>query len=211
GEGTHYLGTTTMDYALGSFGGSSFNATSDDWSGQGQANARWSRFDGSSGHVVCESCHDLEPDKNVPGTALLLAYYNDGGQGGNNDPSGLCEGCHGTSPGGTGTPHPMTGDTVSRTGVALTTTGSYTRGTIEGNATYPGSNALNCDSCHQPHDADTHGGTYIYDSGQNTSPTHDVTSPSQPGDSHVPTNRRLLPPADLEDASFCDSCHYYLQ
>ncbi|MBI5117532.1 cytochrome c3 family protein, partial [Candidatus Poribacteria bacterium] len=46
GEGTHYLGTTTMDYALGSFGGSSFNATSDDWSGQGQANARWSRFDG---------------------------------------------------------------------------------------------------------------------------------------------------------------------
>jgi predicted CXXCH cytochrome family protein len=206
GEGTHYTGPTSMDYSLGSFAGGGFDATTDDWTGQGQPNPRWSRFMGTLGTVVCESCHELEADKNVPGTALLLAYHNDGGTGPNDDPSGLCEGCHGTSPGGSGTPHPMTGDTVSRTGAALTTTGLYTRGVIEGNATYPAGDALNCDSCHQPHDADTQGGTYIYESGQDTPIVHDVTSSNL-----VDGQARGATIPDIEDAPFCDSCHFYLE
>jgi hypothetical protein len=202
-----------MDYSLGLFNGVPFNALTDYWTGQGQPNPRWSRFDGENGHVVCESCHELEADKYVPGTALLLARYVDGGTEADDDPSGLCEGCHGHSPGGSGTPHPMTGDVVSRTGKALSTSSSYTRAEVQGNATYPGPNGLNCDSCHQPHDADTDGGTYLYESytsGQEPSQSHDVTSDQQFGDDHVPTNFRGSNVEGLEDSPFCDSCHFYL-
>jgi hypothetical protein len=99
----------------------------------------------------------------------------------------------------------MTGDNVSRTGGPLNTSSSYTRGTIEGNVTYPAPNAINCDSCHQPHDADTHGGTFIYESGENTSPPHDVTSSNETNGS-----ARGADIPNIEDAPFCDSCHYYL-
>ena len=200
GEGTHFLGANAMDYTLGSLGGGAFNATTTNWTDGG-----WSRFDGALGTVACESCHELEPDKNTSGTALLLEHYKDGGTAAIDDPSGLCEGCHGTSPGGSGTPHPMTGDGVTRTGANLVTNGAYTRAAIEGNATYPAGDALNCDSCHQPHDADTGGGTYIYDSGEGMVPPHDVTSANL-----VDGSVRGSAIAAIEDAPFCDSCHFYL-
>lgn len=214
GEGTHYLGSSSMDFSLGLFNGIPFNATTDYWTGQGQPNPRWSRFDGELGHVVCESCHELESDKNVPGTALLLAQYSEGGTGPDDDPSGLCEGCHGHSPGGGGTPHPMTGDIVSRTGLPLDTGSQYIRPAgPEGNATFSGVDGIgmNCDSCHQPHDADTEGGTYIYESGEGVpdEKVHDVTGVPLP-DGNIPTNYRGFDVEDLQDAPFCDSCHFYL-
>ena len=203
GEGTHYQGPpASLDYAFGLFENDAFNAMTDYWTGQGQPNPRWSRFDGSAGHVVCESCHELEADKRVPNTALLLAHYNEGGTRPEDDPSGLCEGCHGESPGGVGLSHPMTADIVFRTGRPLTTNGRSTRRTIEGNATYPAANALNCDSCHQPHDADTQGGTYIYESGENTAPQHDVTSSNE-----IDGRTRGSQIPDIEDSAFCTSCH----
>jgi hypothetical protein len=231
GDATHFLGTNAMDYGLGFFNGGAFDATSANWTGQGQANARWSRFDGASaetGHVACESCHDIEADKNVPGTALLLAFYRDGEQSSvvaDADASELCEGCHGTSPGGSGTPHPMTGDTVSRTGLPLsTTTEAFIRPADEimniasgasndSRATFSGDNEMNCDSCHQPHDADTDGGTYIYDSGQGITPldgalVHDVTNGGL-GGADGDGNYRGAGITALEDATFCDSCHFY--
>jgi predicted CXXCH cytochrome family protein len=203
GEGTHYEGPTSLDYSLGLFNGESFDATTDYWIGQGQANPRWSRFDGSAGQVTCESCHELEADKRVPNTALLLAHYNEGGTEPEDDPSGLCEGCHGHAPGGTGgRSHPMTGDIVSRTRQPLTTNGRSTRRSLEGNVTYPAADGLNCDSCHQPHDADTQGGTYIYESGQHTNPQHDVTSSNE-----VDGRVRGSEIPDIEDSRFCTSCH----
>jgi predicted CXXCH cytochrome family protein len=210
GEGTHYLGPASLDYSGGLFDGAPFDATTDYWTGQGQPNPRWSRFDGASGHVVCESCHELEADKNVPGTAALLAQYNDGGTGEYDDPSGLCEGCHGHSPGGGGTSHPMTGDLVTRTGKELATDSSHTRRDIQGNVTYPADNGLNCDTCHQPHDADTDGGTYIFDSDPHSDPQYDVTSEGQLGDDHVPTNLRGGDVIGKKHSQFCTSCHSYL-
>jgi hypothetical protein len=201
-----------MDYSLGLFNGGAFDATIDYWTGQGQPNPRWSRFDTEPGHVVCESCHELEADKYVPGTALLLAQYNDGGLGPDDNPSGMCEGCHGHAPGGT--PHPMTGDIVSRSGLPLNTASQYLRvGAPAGNATFSGSDGsgMNCDSCHQPHDADTEGGTYIYDSGQGVpdEKVHDVTGVPQ-SDGRIPPNYRGANVEDLQDGPFCDSCHFYL-
>jgi nitrate/TMAO reductase-like tetraheme cytochrome c subunit len=213
GEGSHYLGATSMAYnstgALDLLG-------SDNWSGGG-----WSRFSDATGGVSCESCHDLEADKNVAGTALLLEYHADGSAA---DPSALCEGCHGSSPGG-GTPHPMTGDIVSRTGIALsTTTMAYTRSPadvlLDSRATYPVADAMNCDSCHQAHDADTNGGTYIYDSGEGMTglaggaAAHDVTGTIVDGaDGRIPYQnfRPSSGVTDLSDENFCDSCHNYLQ
>ncbi len=222
GSGTHFLGDTTMAYNLGNFGGA-FDATSDNWTGQGQANPRWSRFDGDgvgTGTVVCESCHDIEADKNVPDTAMLLAYYADGSTTADADPSGLCEGCHGTQPGG-GNPHPMTGDNVTRMNDTLSTsrTGDdrFIRATgiitSESNATFPASDAMNCDSCHQPHDADTEGGTYIYDSGEHVTvgagiAVHDVTNDGTGTTPDAFGNVRGVA-LNIEDATFCDSCHYY--
>ena len=225
GEATHYLGPTAMDYTDGTI-----NALTGTWPDGG-----WSRFDGTgaeTGSVTCESCHDIEADKNAAGTALLLAFYRDGEQtsvSGDADPSGLCEGCHGTSPGGTGTPHPMTGDTVTRTGALLSTTTAagpdrYIRpladimtasgAASEGRTTFSGDDEMNCDSCHQPHDADTDGGTYIYDSGEGIVPIsaaeHDVISATTPADSRTPyRNYRGEDVTGLEDAAFCDSCHFY--
>ena len=214
GEATHYIGSSEMDYSLGLFNGGAFDATTDYWTGQGQPNPRWSRFDTEPGHVVCESCHELEADKYVPGTALLLAQYNEGGTGPDDDPSGLCEGCHGHSPGGSGTPHPMTGDLVSRSGKPLNTASRHVRANApEGNATFSGSDGtgMNCDSCHQPHDADTEGGTYIYESGQGVpdEKVHDVTGTPR-SDGGDPANYRGAHVEDLQDGPFCDSCHFYL-
>ena len=62
----------------------------------------------------------------------------------------------------------------------------------EGRTTFSGDNEMNCDSCHQPHDADTDGGTYIYDSGEGITPAtaleHDVTSVTTPFSSRLPSS-----------------------
>ncbi len=101
----------------------------------------------------------------------------------------------------------MTGDIVSRTGVALSTTASWLRSPILGNATFPAANQVNCDSCHQPHDADSDSGTYILD----THSSYDATVTTAPsGDGEVPTNYRVAPTDGLDYSGFCDSCHTYL-
>jgi hypothetical protein len=160
----------------------------------------------------------------VTGTALLLEDYRDGELG--LDPSDLCEGCHGIAPGG-GTPHPMTLDPVTRTGNTLITTASlYLRPQAEiaseSRATFPGADLMNCDSCHQPHDADSQGGTYIYDSGEGIVPLlaieHDVTNTGQtetdpwagtPARSGNIVQIRGVDMTGLSDENFCDSCHFY--
>lgn len=125
----------------------------------------WSRFGGTSGTkvLVCESCHELEPDKNYD-TRLLLSQYTEGLNGaetgsviaGRDD---FCEACHGVP---TGT-HAVTGQVVGRTGATLSTgAAAWLRGTVLGYATL-GSNALSCDGCHQPHNANTNSGTFILD------------------------------------------------
>jgi hypothetical protein len=224
GEGTHYFGdNVTGLYTQGRFAGSAFNATTDVWDNvtgtNGTGAGGWSRWYGKLGSVGCQSCHELEPSKNFPGTALLLAYYNDGqteAANSANDPSAFCQGCHGRTPGG-GQPHPMTGSTIGRASTAgrspatLMTTvgpdvflgaGAPTRN--GGTSTFPGTDMMNCDSCHQPHDAATAGGTYLYEA----PPAH-VTGTG--GYFGTPT---FLPARGnatigLEDRAFCNQCHIY--
>jgi predicted CXXCH cytochrome family protein len=197
GAASHYLGDTNaaaLDYANGNCpDGTPFNATTDDWPGGG-----WSRFnDDGVNQVVCESCHELQSAKNVAGTALLLHRYvegdSDAGQG--EYASELCEGCHGVNPGGKS--HPLTGDIVDSTGLVLDSTSNDppAANPPTGNATYPAgttADSMNCDSCHQPHDADVNGGTYILE---------DNITGTASGDTRGGTI------ADLNYMTFCKDCH----
>lgn len=230
GEGSHFMGDNVSNlYASGFFAGSAFNATTDIWDNTAANNTTgwgaggWSRWYGSLGSVGCQSCHDLEPPKNVPGTALLLGYYQDGqleATSAANDPSAFCQGCHGVTPGG-GNPHPMTGSTIGRavtagraTTTLITGAGAYidpaapTRNPGTGSAgtsTFAGTDMMNCDSCHQPHDAATAGGTYIYEApaANVTATTAPVLNPTtnQPG--------RGSTAVGLQDMNFCNQCHAY--
>lgn len=130
----------------------------------------WSRFGGADrpgGRVlVCESCHELEPDKNVGFRHLLLAPYQEGQSGlgaypGDTDGRDvLCEACHGVP---TGT-HPMTNAVVSKTGQVLDANAPWLRPVSLGYAAMDRvRNALSCDSCHQPHDANSNSFTFILD------------------------------------------------
>ncbi len=224
GEGTHYIGDNLSNlYASGVFAGTAFNALSDVWDNvdqaDGQGRGGWSRWYGKLGSVGCQSCHELEPDKNVPGTALLLGWYKDGDTVTNdttNDPSSFCQGCHGATPGG-GKPHPMTGATIGRAQLDGRSTptlmtaiqtdvylgaGAPTR--LGGTSTFPAANAMNCDSCHQPHDAATYGGTYIYEA-PNANVTGDAFT--YPNSGHIPIRGSEI--TNIEDQNFCNQCHAY--
>jgi predicted CXXCH cytochrome family protein len=183
-------------------------------------NAR-SRFGGTNDNgarvLVCESCHNLKPSWNVGGglgAHLLLASYTEGRNGDDNtagvsDSNGrdiLCEACHGFPPG----THAVTGETVSRTGAVLSTTNTtWLRSARVGQATW-GTNKISCDSCHQPHDANTNSYTFILDAPvdnvgaakpfatQRTTSTYTAT---------YITERQQGKGGDY--TQFCNQCHLY--
>ena len=133
----------------------------------------WSRFGGeeliNQRVLVCESCHELEPDKNGKVKHLLLAPYEEGRNGVDEYPGDddgrdvLCEACHGNPEGS----HPMTGSIVSRTDEELSLDVDWVRRNLLGYATadeiWGGHVVLSCDSCHQPHDANSNSKTYCLD------------------------------------------------
>lgn len=179
GLGTHYIGAVhlaaTNWRTLGTPGTDNapliniFNTAAGSWTaaavGGNATTAGWSRWGGTDTApvMVCESCHELEPDKNVQQQMLLGVYVE--GQDGQDGitPAGrdaFCEACHGF-PAGT---HPVTGKTVERTGAVLSTaTGlDWLRDAPVASATWD-TNMISCDSCHQPHDANTVDNTFIID------------------------------------------------
>jgi nitrate/TMAO reductase-like tetraheme cytochrome c subunit len=174
GDASHFLGT--IDLSSWTHGGPALSSDGDQagtggnfvvtpWDGLG-----YSRMGGAAAataEFACESCHDLEPDKAITGTANLLHAFNDGIV---ESRSAFCEGCHSPEGTSTGAPHPMSTDIISkaqdedRTLTTLVTTvaaGSYAEIVAGGTTTYPADNQMNCDSCHQVHDADSNSGTYI--------------------------------------------------
>jgi hypothetical protein len=236
GTGTHFLGAVNLvalDWAEGSHDGveSSFNATTDSWP---DSNG-WSRWGTTTAgdHLVCESCHDLEPDKNVDGSKLLLHFYAEETPGAGNEnqaTSEFCEGCHSVDgPDGT---HAMTANTVSRTNMPLeianhdgfTLLSSLAPngapdGGLAGSSSFPlGGDFMSCDSCHQVHDANTQSATYILDApevnvGEGPTvalQTRGGTDPLGGGLAHPLANTQDadgLP--DLDFTGFCDQCHWY--
>ncbi len=225
GRGTHYLGPFAFNSAALSGGGvktyrgGSINGDADvniatntnTWPYGG-----WSRFGGTSGApvLVCESCHELEPDKNGGTAHALLAPYVDG-LATNQDYADFCEGCHGVP---TGT-HPMTADTVGRTGVVLSTGAApWIRAAapteLGGTSTWA-TNQMSCDSCHQPHAAPTTGGTLIIE-GPAANVLGGTTVPISlglvAGNGGVVAYRVTNAVGTLPNFSrFCDQCHSYLQ
>lgn len=185
GDGTHWLGTTVLDWTNGEFpNGTAFNALSAAWTSTGATGFDgYSMFGGTNAapEVVCESCHSLNPAWNDgytiatrATTSLLLASYNEDLV---EDQAELCQGCHGHDP-AVSTPHPMTNDPVSKavdqgSAINLITFGqsrgdvpapwnaSYMNANATDNAWIPGVNQLNCNSCHQPHDTIDQSGTWI--------------------------------------------------
>lgn len=215
GEGTHYLGTTALNYATGVIGtaatGTTFNASTTAWPRGG-----FSLWGSAAGTVVCESCHVLNPNWADNTTAMLPIFYQEGSQATSEAyRNQFCTGCHGATPGG-GTPHPMSGANITkaqeinppRSPVTLiTTSGSYANvpvgqalpGAWTGNSTYPAADRMNCDSCHQPHDAPTNSGTWIIDTLRANTTSGVTIGSNSPG--------RLGTPAVYQ--AFCTECHTY--
>ena len=71
---------------------------------------------------------------------------------------------------------------------------------------------MNCDSCHQIHDANTSSGTYILEA-----PSGNITDPNEPLDT-APNDARggtvagVTPQGNnnADYTPFCDQCHYYM-
>lgn len=147
GLGTGNTGWEKLDAWNGTGGLSRYGRTGDNVS-----------VTGTAGELICESCHSLRRNT---GRGKIVVQDN-----GTTDPSALCEGCHGET---SGVHHAMTGDTVSLYGRALSTSDSlFVRSVplVNSEVTYPGANALNCRSCHKPHDAQTQTGARILKRGQ---------------------------------------------
>jgi predicted CXXCH cytochrome family protein len=140
-----------------------------------------------TGSIICESCHDLlyNDGRANPGSYtsalkagwqsnLLLEPYADdppgvgNGTGAAGIGSGLCTGCHAKS----GFNHPLTGEIVPMSGLPLRTalTGFADQAGAPGTLSYPNTNALDCDSCHRPHRADTDSDVTTAAHGASTAP-----------------------------------------
>ncbi len=187
----------------------------------------WSRFGGSNMNgsrvIVCESCHELEPDKNGGFRHLLLAPYEEGRNGMDEYPGDvdgrdvLCEACHGV-PEGT---HPLTGMIVSRTQEPLNCFSDWIRPSAEGYATLGRStDAMSCDSCHQPHDANSNSYTFMLDSPdkltlQETGESETVVmgnidNPNPAATSYYPDGDYATPTLESvggDHSGFCRQCH----
>lgn len=108
---------------------------------------------GLAGEMICESCHNMVINT---GDKKLLTSDNV-----TTDPSALCEGCHGET---ASSHHLMTGDVSTIYGRPLQTADdAFVRNPplTGSNVSYPAANALNCQSCHKPHDAQTGTGARI--------------------------------------------------
>jgi predicted CXXCH cytochrome family protein len=215
GEGTHFMGSTVQDdaaltAALNPQLATVFNTAATLWPATitEASGAGWSRFRqlagaGTPAILACESCHELEPDKNNSGAGgynLLLASFSDGTHNGGRDQ--FCETCH--LPPGT---HPMTGDTVDRTGVALDI--DVTKDWLTApaaNATWDAATEqMSCDSCHQVHDAETDSANMILEAADADLP---VTAGALVDATNFVPN---FPDGNLgpNHEAFCQYCHGY--
>lgn len=156
---------------------------------------------GVTGEMICESCHNMLRNT---GVNKLLANDNE-----TTDPSALCEGCHArTGPGH----HLMTGETGTIPPVhALSTADDiFVRNSpLAGSeVTYPASNAINCRSCHKPHDAQTQAGARILKRGYRTGDNAAVQGDGVTGMERT-TENSINPgtPIVKDFEPLCNACH----
>lgn len=158
---------------------------------------------GVAGEMICESCHNMLRNT---GVNKLLANDNE-----TTDPSALCEGCHArTGPGH----HLMTGETGTIPPIhALSTADdiSVRNPPLAGSGvTYPPSpaNAINCRSCHKPHDAQTQTGARILKRGYRTTDNAAVQGDGVNGMERT-TENSINPgtPIVKDFEPLCNACH----
>ncbi len=152
---------------------------------------------GESGEMICESCHSM---KHNTGRGKLLAADNT-----TIDPSALCEGCHARTGAGH---HIMTGETSSVTGRPLSTLESVSlraAPVAQSEATYPGANAVNCRSCHKPHDAQTQAGARVLKRGSRDTDGGAVAGTGVTGLERTVDNGGNRVVTDFEP--LCNGCH----
>jgi len=159
---------------------------------------------GTTGEMICESCHNMLLNT---GVNKLLANDNQ-----TTDPSALCEGCHArTGPGH----HLMTGETGTIPPIhALSTAdGIFVRNPpLAGSEiTYPPSPpnaAINCRSCHKPHDAQTQTGARILKRGYRTGDNAAVQGDGVNGMERT-TENSINPgtPIVKDFEPLCNACH----
>ena len=182
-DGSFLKGTTTTTFPMTDAWPNAFNPRGGSLDNRADNLSRWGST--NAGDMVCESCHNIIGNVGYKATAfngtegwkvnLLLEAYNDDGAGNRGGTDGgavgsrLCMGCHyaatqfTTGPGGT---HQITGEAISAavdnsrsTTTLMTSSGTYANASGSPNsASYPNTNAMDCDSCHRPHDA-SDGGT----------------------------------------------------
>ena len=187
----------------------------------------WARFGGEDRKgarvLVCESCHELQPRRNAGIPHMLLAPYAEGRNGRDEfagDVDGkdiLCEACHGVPSGS----HPMTGTIVTRTNRPLNPANEWVRQEILGHATLDPSGAMSCDSCHQPHDANSAARTACLDVPESLVlpgreepvriPEGQLANPN-PAETTGYSTLKYATPKTLPGRSFaalCEQCHHY--
>ncbi len=152
---------------------------------------------GTAGEMICESCHSM---KYNAGKGKLLVLDN-----ATSDPSALCEGCHSrTGP----WHHVMTGEMSSLDGQPLSTLESlFVRASpvAQSEATYPAANAINCRSCHKPHDAQTRAGARILKRGYRDTDGGPVSGTGVTGLERSVDNGGNRVVTDFEP--LCNGCH----
>lgn len=222
GQGTHYIGPFASSFFSNKTMLNSGNylinvgatsGTTDKWPLPGTATATttvWSKFGGTSSNpiLVCESCHNVAPSKNNGNQLLLYPFA----EGADNTfiqaSSDLCIGCHGV-PSGT---HPETGNTVGRSNAPLSTSSAFYNTPTAGTGPTAGTNRVSCDSCHQPHSANTGSGSLIIDFGATlvapAAADNAVTLTGVLGGTRAVAHRRIKANNNLPDFSiFCGACH----
>ncbi len=160
---------------------------------------------GTTGEMICESCHNLLINT---GVNKLLAADNEA-----TDPSALCEGCHARTGAGHHVLTPEAGypEISTLLGRTLSNADSYYVRIIPlagSEVTYPGANAINCRSCHKPHDAQTQTGARILKRGYRTTDNAAVQGDGVNGMERT-TENSINPgtPIVKDFEPLCNACH----
>jgi len=163
---------------------------------------------GTTGEMICESCHNMLRNN---GRSKVLASDNEA-----TDPSALCEGCHARTGAGHHilTPSPPTyPETSTLHAGTLSSADSYYVRNIPlagSEVTYPPipANAINCRSCHKPHDAQTQAGARILKRGYRTGDNAAVQGDGVTGMERT-TENSINPgtPIVKDFEPLCNACH----
>ena len=207
--GTHFIGLISKPWGTAAGGLGAQSPTGDPEADAWPLGANViSRFGGDATNtvLVCESCHDLQPGKNT-GVHLLMASFVEEDAAQADSRSNMCEYCH--LPPGT---HPQSGDTVTRTDTTLTVdmAVAWLQTPTDTNVVMTnGTDIINCDNCHQVHDANDPSYTFILDTAAGNVAAGAADADPVSGNYTAAYVTSVLQNKGGDHQLFCDQCHPY--